>query len=90
MKTVSALKKAIAGYKKFIEPVDERGEYKKGSRLKAFNYLGFTNYCCQISDDTPNGGEGGGYLLRDLVMESKDPKFDSAKPYKFLGMDTID
>lgn len=89
MKALAALKKAIATYKRFIEPVDEHGEYMKGSELKAFNYLLYTDYCMELSDSTDNGGSNGGYLLRDMAMETIDKKYQPGKAYTFLGMDLL-
>jgi hypothetical protein len=86
----TALKRAISGHKRFIEPIDEHGEYCPRSKTKGFNYFKYTQYCMQLSQETANGGSEGAYLLRDLAMTQIDKKFNPSKPYKFLGMDTLD
>lgn len=90
MKALQALKTAIAAHKRFIEPVDEYGEYKPYSKIKAFNYYKFTSHCVLLSDETENGGPNGGYILRDMAMETLDAKYKAGCSLKFLEMDMLD
>jgi hypothetical protein len=70
------VRKAKLEIKNHIEPVDENGEYKKGSKLKAFNYYTFTNWCANNFNEYENVPDLS-YLIRDLALEDYDNTYNA-------------
>jgi len=73
---------------KFIEKVTKLSfTTTRSPKQKAFNYSAFTDYCSVLAEETNH--EMSGAILRDIVMEQIDPKFNRNNPTKFRGMDCI-
>lgn len=87
-----AVKKAVKSIPDFIEPVDDRGEYKRGSKTKAFNYYLFTNWCYTEFDGHDYNNSTGTYIIiRDLALEAYCDKYNAVTGSFYLrGMDMLD
>lgn len=86
----ACIEKAKTELPNHIEPIDQFGEYKQGSKIKGFNYFTFTVYC-QSQFQAYENISNFGLVVRDLALESHSADYNALQEQtRFAGMDMLD